>query len=272
MAAPPSSIIRGDLSQPVLIGRQLRRRFDDLDQGTLKYVSNSRDSFTPGQALATMPGLTVDDVDSVEDGGGLWEHTLTVIGRLGGERRKRGFPDPTYSLTDWDKVEDVWITTNARKITQGQIGSFGGNTVCVSVNPKPLWGSWFEVRGTFVGIIQNKPRQRTITVNGQTISGDKLVVQLPGGWTTPQRGQAQLPKLVVKDRYYGIAAPPTALIPGPAEPPDPPAVKFFTVSGLDVTRYWPGGWHLASISNEQISDRALNATDWVYEYQYPVTP
>ena len=45
-----------------------------------------------------------------------------------------------------------------------------------------------------------------------------------------------------------------------------------TFSGTDVTHYWPGGWYLASISNQEIGESSLHATDWIYEYQFPITP
>jgi|GEM_PF-5393268 len=272
MPAPVASIIRGNTSAPILIGRQLKRRADELDEGMLKFVSTSRDSFTIGGSVAQMAGLTIEDIDSVEDGGGIWEHSLSVIGKLGGPRRKRNFPDITYSLTDWDKAEDAWITNNAAYITEGQLGEFGGTMICVTANARPLCAGWWEVKGSYVGLIRDKPRQRSITVNGQTISGDRIVVQLEGGWNTPQKGQAQLPKLVVKDRYLSATPPPTALIPGPATPLDAPPVQFITYTGTDVTRYWPGGWHLASLQSEQLSSLGLWAVDWNYEYQYPRTP
>lgn len=272
MPAPTASIIRGDTSVPVLIGRRIKKNADTLDTGTLNFVSVNEDEFQIGQVIDQLPGLYVDSVDSNEQGGGLWEHAVEVIGKLGGERRMKGFPDIQYALTDWDRVEDSWITSNADKIKEGQVGNFGGTVVCLNANSKRISPGWYEVRGSFVGLIRPKPRQRTITVNGQTISGERLVINLPGGWSEPQKGQAQLPKIVVKDRYLGFTPPPTHLIPGPAVPPNPPSVNFFTVTGQDVTRYWPGGWHLASLAGEQIADKGLHAVDWIYEYQYPVTP
>ena len=267
------SIIRHGGTAPLLTEKRLIRRANGLDGGTLRYSATSADAFHDGDTLADAPGLIVQDCEYELDGTD-FDFSLSVLGVDGAkaERRLDGFPDPHYSLTDWDRVEDAWLTRTPGKITEGMTGSFGGSTVCVSCNPKPLEAGWYEVRGSFVGIIRPKPRQRTITVNGQTISSDKLVVNLPGGWTTPQKGVAQLPKIVVRDRYFGMSLAPTQLIPGPATPPNPPAIKVFTLSGVDVTRYWPGGWHLSSLGDDQIADRSLHAVDWVYEYQWPVTP
>lgn len=265
-------IAHGD-TVPLLTDKRIVRRLDGLDTGTLRYTTTNPNAFAEGQALLDAPGLIVQDCECEQDGDD-YDFTLSVLGIDGGKasRRLKGFPDPHYSLTDWDRVEDAWLTSNPNQIVEGQLGSFGGTTVCISANPKPVYIGWYEVRGSYIGIIRQKPRQRTISVNGQTISGESITVNLPGGWTTPQKGQAQLPKLVVRDRYLGFTPPPTNLIPGPAQPPNAPQVKFFTVSGTDVTRYWPGGWHLASLGSEQIADKGIYAVDWIYEYQYPITP
>lgn len=270
MPTPAAAILHGDFSTPLLLERDITRRLNGLDGGTLRYLADSETAFTTGQVIG---GLEVEDCRRQQDGT-LYEFSLSMYGVDGvkPERQLRGFPDVAKNMMDWDTVEDAYITTNSNKFLEGQSGSYGGVTVCVSALPRRLHGNYYEVRGRFVGLISNKPRQRTMTANGQTISGDLMVVNLPGGWTTPRKSVAQLPKLVVRDRYLTTSPPPTHLLPGPATPIGAPSVKFMTFSGVDVTSYWPGGWHLASLSSQQIGDRGLYANDWVYEYQFPVTP
>lgn len=267
---PTAAILHGDFSQPLLLERDITRRLNGLDAGTLRYLASTENAFAPGQLIG---GLEIEDCQRTQDGG-LYEFALQLVGVDGVKpaRRLRGFPEKQYVLNDWDQIEDAWITTDEHMFQQGQLGSFGGTTVCVAALPRPLYGSYFEVRGRFVGILSPKGRQRTMSVNGQTISGDLMVVNLPGGWNTPRKSVAQLPKLVVRDRYFSTSPPPTTLLPGPATPPNAPQVKVMTFSGTDVTHYWPGGWYLASISNQEIGESSLHATDWIYEYQFPITP
>lgn len=263
-----------DLATPLFLTEDITRRADGLDSGTISFLARDREAFTVGSMLsAPYGGLRVMDFRRVVDGPA-YEFYLAVEGVNGPKptRRLKGFPNPVYSFTEWDRCEDAWITANPNQIVEGSIGGFGGSMVCVSVNPKPLGVGWYEVRAQYLGIMRAKPRQRSITVNGQTISSDSLTVNLPGGWTTPRKGVAQLPKIVVRDRYLGFNPPPTNLIPGNATPLNPPTINFITVNGTDVTQYWPAGWYLSSIASEQIGDKSIYAVDWIYEFQYPKTP
>lgn len=275
MPAPALQSAFGNHGSLLLLSGSVESNAHGLDtfNGRYQGIAAAGSGLIGGQPVPGFEGFTIDTARPEMLGAyRVWEVRGRGIEGGKAERRLDGFPDPHYSLTDWDRVDDAWLTRTPSKITEGMTGSFGGSTVCMACNPKPLGSGWYEVRGSFVGIIRPKPRQRTITVNGQTISSDKLVVSLPGGWTTPQKGVAQLPKIVVRDRYFGMSMAPTQLIPGPAMPPNPPAIKVLTLSGVDVTKYWPGGWHLSSLGDDQISDRSLHAVDWVYEYQWPATP
>jgi hypothetical protein len=75
----------------------------------------------------------------------------------------------------------------------------------------------------------------------------------------------------VTDRFITTSAPPTNVIPGNATPPNAPAIKVITVSGVDVTRHWPGGWRMSSVSGQQIGNNSLWENEISYEYQLPVT-
>jgi hypothetical protein len=269
MAAPASILYVGDWTAPRLIAKRITQRFGELDTARLRYVSTASTPFSDGQAAPGMSGFYLDEVES-EQQGGRYIHDCSAVG-LAGQKRTKGHPQRNDEYLDWDTVTDEYLTTNANVFRSGQLGSYGGTTVCTSATSVPVLGGIFRVRGTFRGIITAKVRERTISSNGQTVSGDTITVNLPGGWNTPRKGQAQLPKVTVTDKYRGTSAPPTNLIPGPATPPNAPAVKIISVFG-DVTRYWPAGWHLAGVSGTQIGTSGLWESEWHYEYQYPATP
>lgn len=268
----PAIISHGDTA-PLLTERRITRRLDGLDTGVIRYTTTDPDAFSEGQSLPDAPGLIIQQAELDQDGLD-FDFTLSVLGVDGVKpaRRLKGFPDRRYNLLDFDRVEDAWLTSNPSLIQEGQTGNFGGTTVCLSASDKLIHPGWYEVRGSFIGILRNrKDRKRVIRSNGFTVSGDTITVNLPGGWTTPRKGQAQLPQVVVEDTYIGFNPPPTHLIPGPATPPNAPNVKVITVTGDDVTSYWPAGWYLSSVGGNQIGERGLWESTWIYTYQMPYT-
>lgn len=265
------AIISHGGTEPLLMERSITRRRNGLDGGTLRYTAASEAAFSEGQFIG---GLEVKECERVQDGTD-YDFTLSMLGIDGSKpvRMLDGYPDITYNYTDWDRAEVAYLTNNARQITEGSVGSFGGTTVCVSANPKQIHTGWYEVRGSFLGIIRAKPRQRTITVNGAVHSPSvPIVVNLLGGWNSYAKGTFQLPRIVVQDRYFGFTSPPTGLIPGPAIPPNAPTVKVIGFNNMPVTLQWPNGWHLAAIGDEQIGDRSLHASVWTYEYVMKALP
>ena len=208
MPTPESYYLKGNLTEPVMTARSIKRRADGLDAGTATFISLNEDEFTLDAAISQLRGMRAREIDTDQDGV-IYEHKITVEGLLGNsERRPKGYPQITTNLTDWDRIEDSVITRNPNRFTAGQTGSYGGNAVCVTAVHHELFGGIYEWKASFIGLISSKPRQRTITVNGQTISSDKITVTLPGGWTTPKKGVAQLPKVVCRDSYFGFTPPP----------------------------------------------------------------
>lgn len=255
---------------------KFRMRYDGLDTASLRYLANSEDAIVQGGLVPDAPGFVVDEVQPQQVDDLHFEIEATVIGLRSTKavRRLPGYPKPAPSMDDWDTVSDGWITANPRQFSLGQRGSFGGNTVCVSAPSEklhPLLGL-YKVFPTYKGFLANKPRNRVVTVNGQTISGDNIVVNLPGGWSTGRKATVQLPKVVVKDTYFGTTPPPTGSLPGNLVPIGAPAVKFITFNGSDLTSHWPARWHLAAINSEEIGQSGLYKNEWVYEYAHPTTP
>jgi hypothetical protein len=244
---------------------------DGLDTLVLPYAAPTRGAFADGAtAPAPWSSFRIADIDQEQDGDE-WLLTLNCEG-LAAERRRRGFPRIVENAADWDTAEDGYITTNANRFQAGQIsGAYGGTCVCLSASSSLLRTGIYEWNARFVGIISAKPRTRSISVAGRTVSGDAVTVNLPGGWTTPRKGEAQLPQVTVTDTYITSSPPPTNLLPGPAVPPNAPAVKNIPLSGSNLTYHWPNGWMLASITGEQLPGSSLWKNTWTYQWQLPVT-
>jgi hypothetical protein len=267
-------ILLGPWSVLPVRAKSVTRRADGPDTCSLFYETTSATSpVLRGQAISEFPGLIADSVTS-ERNAGIWEHRITGAGILNGVAKTlRGSPAIDYSATDWDTAEVSIISTNPNLITEGSAGSFGGTTVCLSVRRQTLSTGVYQYNARYAGIIRPKSRQRVLQTNGQTVGGDSFVVNLPGGWTQPQRGDAQLPKLSVIDIYIATSPPPTGSLPGNLTPPNAPPVKIISVTpGPNSSRHWPGGWHLAAVEGEQLLNAGLWKNRWIYEYQYGITP
>jgi len=258
--------------QPYLIGSpRLKIGTDGPDTLVLPYAAPTRGAFADGAAApAPWASFRIADIDQEQDGDE-WLLTLNCEG-LAAERRRRGYPKITEHLADWDTAEDGYMSSNANRFQPGQISSaYGGTCVCLTASSSLIRTGVYEWTARFVGIISNKPRQRSISVAGQTISGDAVVVTLPGGWNTLRRGQAELPGVTVTDTYITNSPPPTNLIPGPAVPPNAPAIKNIPLSGSNLTWHWPNGWTLASITGEQLPGLSVWKNTWTYKWQVQTT-
>lgn len=267
MPAPAASYLKGNFSVPTLIARRIRRRSDGLDGGVGTFVSNNENEFVIGQSIPLLRGLYVDDVDSLDTGSGVWEHSLNCSGLLTGERYLAGYPDIKTNLEDWDTVNAVLMTTNRNRFPSGALGTFGGTTVCISSNPKPAnySGTVFRVEASFKGIIKPKGYRRSATSNGLQISHDQITVNLENGWPTPRKGTASLPKIVVTDTYFSTNPPPTQIVPGNLSPPNAPPIRVINFTGQDVTSNWPSGWSFTT-GFRKLPDVSLYETDWIYEW------
>ena len=279
MALPTAVYLHGTFSTPVCTSGKIIRRKDELDGGLHSFVSNNEFQYAAGQFVTGYGGLIIDFIDTVNDGGGVYEHTLTSYGVAGPKaaRQIRGFPNPTINLNDWDSIEDEWITTNPNLFTAGQGGAYGGTTVCVSANPKLLMPGWYKVHARFLGIVSNKNRVRRITCDSQEISADSVRVPLPGGWTFPTKGSVSLPEIVVEDTFFTTSPPPTQLVPGPNAPADPPPVNLsiagvsFGVEG-QVTSHYPHNWSLISVAGDPLGPSGPWKNTLRWKFIWPYTP
>jgi hypothetical protein len=273
-------LLHGTFSTPVCTAGKITRRKDELDAGLHSFVSSNEYEYSAGQSVPGYAGLIIDFIDTVNDGGGVYEHTLTSYGVAGGKaaRQIRGFPEPAYNLNDWDSIDDKWITNSPHFFTIGQSGSYGGSTVCISANPKPLGvAGWFLMHGRFVGMVSPKNAVRKITCDSQEISGDLITVPIPGGWNAPLKGSVALPEIVVEDTFFTTTPPPTQLVPSPNTPPNPPTINA-TINGIafssegGATIHYPHGWSLISVSGDPVGSAGpwKNVLRW--KFRWPFTP
>lgn len=260
-------------TEPVLgPGMRIKQRGDGLDAGTLTFTGLNEHDFKIGQSITQIPGMYVDDVEST-DLGDAWEHVVTASGLLTAQRMLKGSPKIKINDSDWDTVTVRMLSANPNAIIKGQLGSYGGYTVCAEAEHEPahVAGRIHLISAIFKGIIQPKSYRRVVTNNGQVVSSDKLTVNLPGGWTTAQKGVASLAKIVVTDTYFSLTPPDTGSIPGTQTPPNAPAVKLITLSGADLTKHYPSGW-VYTCGYRQLPGVSLYEIDRAYEWQLPQTP
>jgi hypothetical protein len=275
MPAPAAVTLYGNFATPRCFARSWDTNLEGVDNAELRYVSNIEDPFVVGGVPPGFPGMIIERIHGQEDGGGVYEHTLGCYGFKNGKssRRLRGYPRRTVNLSDWDTVEDSYLTSNRAHFVQGQRGTYGGVTICTAVNDEPVYGAIYKVTGRFTGIIETKPYQRSITCNGNQVSGDSIKVQLPGGgttWSDYRKAQVSMPRIVVTDRRLTTTPPPTGIVPGTQTPPNPPQVKAFSITGDDLTSHWPNGWSF-SLESSQIPG-GLYDNRFIYEYQWFQTP
>ena len=272
---PQDAIINlGDRSQPYEIdGPRLRERADDLDQLTLSYAAGSEFSFAKNtSAPSPWSGFTIVDLDKELDGDE-WIFSLQCEGVRTGGDRVIGKITPRKNLEDWDSVSFEVITTNPDKYQPGQYlpGPWQA-MVCTSALPRFARGMWYKLQVEGQGLVRAKDRIRTITCNGQTISGDAVTWNFPGGWDTPVKGVIDLPQIQVIDTYRGMVPPPTAEVPGSKTPPaTPPLRNLGTVIVNNAVRYWPNGWKF-TCSGKQLGNSSLWENQLIYTVQWAALP
>jgi len=267
----------GGLDAPLLLDQKIRRRRDGLDGGTLKYLSQDRDTFLPDQAAPTtgLTGLIIEEVESEQVGEIDWEHNLMVVGILGNrlERREIGYPRIHERQVGWDDLTDSIITTNPQSYGRGVIHATYGNMICMESPRDNIYGNYWRVQPQYQGLLNAKNYyKRQITVNEEVMSPqDPVIVTLPGGWTTARKAQVSMPKIVVKDSQMVFGPSPTVIIPGRYTPPNPPAIQSLSMSGSDLTWRWPSLWKLASIDRDEIPGLDCALQVLTYEYVWPAS-
>ncbi len=255
-------------------GREIRRRRDGLDAGTMKFVSEAEDTFSPGDDLSAYgySGLQIEEVSSAKAGVIDWEHSLMVIGIASARsaRREIGYPKIKKPITGWDELTDSIITTSPGSYDRGVVHATYSNMICVDSPRENIYGSYWRVSPQYQGIIGSQPTKRVITVNEEIVNPSQPIhVSYTGGWSGFHKAQVSLPKIVVMDTSIIIGDSPTAGIPGPSTPPSPPSISGITVSGADLTYRWPNGWKLASINRDEIPGTSIALQTLTYEYVWP---
>lgn len=258
-------------------GRDIRRRRDGLDGGTMKFLSESQNTFLPGSVMTAWgyPGLEIEEVSSAKAGEIDWEHTLMVVGIIDarGARRELGFPQQNKPLTGWDELTDSIITTSPDDYDRGTVHAGHSNMICVESPRVNIYGAYWRVTPKYQGIIGEQPTKRVITVNEEVMTPSEplRIIGLPGGWSDYRKGQMSLPKIVVMDTSIIIGSSPTADIPGPSTPPDAPSIGSFSISGSNLTYRWPHAWKLASLNRDEIPGTIIALQTLTYEYVWPTS-
>lgn len=246
-----------------------------LDLGSLAYSSPTKDPFTVGAVHPDYPGMYIRSQKPKRDGN-RWDVSVSLEGFLNGTgKQSAGFPKETESQNDWDAVEDEWLTTNRTLFKKGAVGTYGGKTVCVRASREKVRAGVYRVRGSFAGLLDGARRHvtREVTCNGQSLSVESGVCLLPGGWSTPQKSQFDLAKIVVVDTYLQTTPPRTGSVPGTLAPADAPPVQFIDFSTGSPVYHWPNGWKFTTSGSQPFGGRiSLWRVADVHEYQLRITP
>lgn len=138
---------------------------------------------------------------------------------------------------------------------------------------------WCRATCTYKGMMEPKPFKRVISCNGQTMSsGEPIIWDFPGGWTSSLPASVNMPKVVCTDTYLTTDTLATNQIPYSqaegATPPDPPAIRTMVIFGsIDrLTYHWPNGWSRVDEGHvDSIPLVAVHLKRRVSEYVWPVT-
>lgn len=153
------------------------------------------------------------------------------------------------------------------------------NMYLVDLRAADDYTDWRRVTCTYKGMIEAKPFKRIITCNGQTMStGEPIIWDFPGGWTSALPASVNLPKVVCTDTYLTTDTLATNQIPYSeaegATPPDPPSIRTLVIFGtIDrLTYHWPNGWSRVDEGHvDSIPGASVHLKRRVSEYVWPVT-
>lgn len=272
MAAPTEVLKIGTLSAAgILMRADITVRDDGFDDGYLTYLTSARNTYVPNQATDDFPSMTIREVKSTPSPGDEFELTLRVQGLSTGTSRMIA-SSFTENAEGFDQGSETWIarTNSVPKPLNSSATSYS-NMICVAVEKEiQQFGNppWARFTSRFMGIMGLKNYKRRITVDGNTVSHDSLIVNLPGGWTTARKSTVDFPRVVVEDAYLQTYRPDSALanLPGNATPPNAPPVRVIASSGSELTYHWPSGWKLASVGWDEIPGTSIGIATFRYEY------
>lgn len=261
----------------LLVDQRTTQRSDGLDQVVQEWVSNRTNLFKTDQAMDGFRNVFIDEIVTSDEGGGDYRYSLTGSGliRTRAKKREKGYPKKTFNLEGFDEISDSWLTREEDEVEIGDRFPGHNNMVCITVPSEPLHRDFYRVQPRYVGILDDKPYKRRISVNGQQVSpADPIQNFLPGADSAaPKTWQFDLPKIVVTDSIVQVGSPDTTLIPGNVVPPDPPAIsEIVTFSGVETTSVWPSGWKIANIDGEFIPGTQIWIGSLSYEYVWPEVP
>ncbi len=244
-----------------------------LETATVVFHCRGPQTLKKGSTPPGVPGMTVDSWSRDDEDGSDYDLTLNCSGASieSATQQLEGFPRKMTQLNGLDGFEDAWITTNRDLFTEGKTTALMGAQygICTASHADTLKPGFFRVHGTFAALFSFKSYERTIQTNGQQIGGE-IIWNFPEGWSNTRKGSVSLPKLIVTDTYRTLTPPVTNDIPGTADPPNAPRVKLVSLTGTDLTHYWPPNWGKVGLASSNVG--AIHQFSITYEFQFPVTP
>ena len=256
---PPYTLTYGGygfLTEPEPV---FRRRWDGLDEGTLRFWAATDDYVSPDDTVPGFPGMKARDVTITPEAEGflLSVQAVGIYNSMGPSARRVA---QRWTPTDegFDEGSETWLTVNPNSFTLGLASTAKPNMVIVGSSQTKLDESalWYRVEVAYKGVISAKGQKVRLSTAAREISKDSIIVDLPGGWTTARKGQVMMPRAQVESSYVTNGLPTMDDVPSAKLPPVDPGVFNPDFSSPDGQWHWPNGWVLSAREAEN-----LNGTD-----------
>ena len=266
-----------------------------LDTLTLKWQTDSEDSFANGGSMPGYPLMEIEECVTKEEIPGMaYEHTLRGKGLLqpGHKLESNGIKQPQEG---WDEGPQVWLTTSPEAFQIGLVHPSIPTLWCVGMDDKDqVTSKVWRVTPSYKGIILDdsgdpKPATWKVTVNGQNISTSSGVILGPAtpeiffdedgvwnGWATSQKASFDVSKVNLIKTVLSTTPPPTERTGLSLTPEYIPEIynifddPSWVASGF--TWNYPAGWKCAGIQSDRILNKELYLSTITYEYNPAYVP
>lgn len=256
-----------------LDGVAVRRRWDGLDELSGTYFADSFTALAPGDNCPSpWASFKVRDVEVNTEPEDMAELRVTGVGVLGTKGQRRVSSSWTNTQEGFDEGVEVWIT-NTR--TNFDIGSQSTTEPAMYVTDATFDEldvdfQYYRCTAKLKGILKTKDQKTMISTSAREMGVENIVVNIPGGWTTPASGDVLWPRPEVKTSYIQIGGPSMVDIPSLAVPPFIPGVWSPPLTG-ELKYHAPGGWVITGRDAENLVGTNVWFVTETYIYNHPAT-
>lgn len=261
-----------------------------LDALTLKWQTDSEDTFDRGGALPGYPLMDIEECVTKEEIPGMaYEHTLRGKGLLrpGHKLESSSIKQPEEG---WDEGPQTWITSDPDAFQIGLVHPTIPTLWCVGIDDKEeVTSKVWRVTPSYKGIILDgdgnpKPATWKVTVNGQNINSSAAITLgsvtpevftdedgVWNGWASSRKASFDVSKLNLVKTMLSTTPAPTERV-GLSLTPEyiPAQFNIFDdvrwVAASFTYNYPSSCFKLAGVQSERILDKELYLYTLTYEY------